>query len=168
MKHLLPIIAVILLCLSPGCKTTEKNYRTAYERAVAANDSDITPFDQTIYNRYRREARDVKTIADGDTVTTRIIRTAITPEGGGLSEWHKRYSVVVAEFKQRFNAISLRDRYVNAGYPRTFVVQNGEPYYYIIAGSSDNLHDMTVLADSIKIRPVIPLKSGFPYILQKP
>jgi len=168
-KHisLLPIVAGMLVCLAPACKTTEKNYRTAYERTIA-NDSDVTPFDQTIYNRFRREARDVKAIADGDTVDTRIIRTTVTPQGGGLAEWHKRYSVVVAEFKQRFNAVSLRDRYVDAGYLRTFIVQNGEPYYYILAGSSDNLHEMAILADSIKANPVIPLKTGFPYILQKP
>lgn len=166
---LIPLLLVaIIVGIATSCKTTEKNYRTAYERAVTARDSDVTPFEHTIYNRYRREARDVRVISDGDTVTTRIIRVAVTADGGGVREWLKKYSVVVAGFKQLFNAKSLRDRYAGAGYPRTFLVQNAEPYYYVIVGSSDNLGEMTALADSIRATPVIPLKNDFPFILQRP
>ncbi len=162
------IIVAGVLGAVTSCKPSEKNYRTAYERAVARDSDNVTPFDQTIYNRYRGQARDVDVVVNGDTVPTRVFRVTVTKDGGGIREWLKRYSVVVAEFKQLFNAQSLRGRYVDAGYARTFLVQNGEPYYYILAGSSDNLAEMVALADSIRRAPVIPLKAGFPYILQIP
>lgn len=151
-----------------SCRTNEKNYRQAYEKAVAKNDRGVTEFENTIYNRYRGRVTDVPVELDGKTVDTRMMRVKVTEDGGGINEWLKQYSVVVAEFKQRFNANSLRTRFVDAGYPRAFIVENAEPYYYVLAGSSSSLQDMVSLADSIKANSPLPLKEGFPYIMQIP
>ena len=151
-----------------GCKTSEENYRKAYERATAKNDRNVTEFENTIYNRYRGQVRDVAVDLDGRTVNTKVIRVKVTPDGGGIREWLKKYSVVVGEFKQLFNARSMQTRFVDAGYPRAFLVENGEPYYYIVIDSSNDLAAMEVLADSLRQSSPIPLKDDFPYILQTP
>lgn len=159
--------AVVTLLALAGCKTTEKNYRAAYEKAVANENRGVTDFDQTIYGRYRAQVRDTPMALGDSTVMTRTARVAVTQDGGGINEWLKRYSVVVGEFKQLFNARSLRGRYADAGFARCFLVQNAEPYYYIVVGSSDNLAEMVALRDSVAAHPVVPMKDGFPYILQK-
>lgn len=153
--------------LLTGCRTNENNYRKAYEKAVAENDRGVTEFENTIYNRYRAQTRDMTVEYDGKTFSTKYIRVKVTPDGGGINEWLRKYSVVVAEFKQLFNAKSMRNRYESAGYPRAFLVENAEPYYYVVVASSDNPAEMEALCDSIKAAPPVPLKDGFPYILQR-
>lgn len=164
--------AALLIFLSTiaavSCKTTEKNYREAYERATAKNDRNVTEFENTIYNRYRGQMKDVNANLDGENVPTKLLRVKVTNDGGGVKEWLKKYSVVAAEFKQRFNANSMRSRLVEAGFPRTFLVENGEPYYYIVVDSSDDLAKIKALADSLTVSSPLPLKECFPYILQMP
>lgn len=170
MKNALVLAGCMLLAgiALTGCKTSEENYRKAYERATAKNDRNVTEFENTIYNRYRGQVRDVAVDLDGRTVNTKVIRVKVTPDGGGIREWLKKYSVVVGEFKQLFNARSMQTRFVDAGYPRAFLVENGEPYYYIVIDSSNDLAAMEVLADSLRQSSPIPLKDDFPYILQTP
>lgn len=171
LKKYIPLLGLALCAVGlvlPSCKTNEKNYREAYERATAQNDRGVTDFENTIYNRYRSQTREDRVQLGDRTVDTKIIRVKVTEDGGGIPEWLHTYSVVVGEFKQRFNALSLCRRYTDAGYPRAFLVENAEPYYYIVVGSSDNLADMVALRDSIAATSPLPLKEGFPYILQRP
>lgn len=163
----LAVTTAMLLAVT-SCKTNENNYRKAYEKAVAENDRNVTDFENTIYNRYRGRVRDITVPLGDTTVNARVITVKVTPDGGGIAEWLKKYSVVVAEFKQRFNANSMRSRFLDAGYPRTFLVENAEPYYYVVAASSDNIADMVAVADSIAATSPVPLKEGFPYIMQVP
>lgn len=164
--HAAALMLVIASVVLSACKTNENNYRQAYERATAANDRNVTDFENTIYSKYRNQVNEVPVrLDDGSVVNAKNIRVVVTKEGGGLPEWLKKYSVVAAEFKQRFNANSFRKRFVEAGYPRAFLVENAEPYYYVIVGSSDNPQEMRNLADSLVISSPIPLKEGFPYLL---
>lgn len=166
----LTLVAISTVLLSGwliSCKTTEANYRAAYEKATADNDRGVTDFDNTIYSRIRNQMRDNRYTLDGRTVDTRIMRVKVTEGGGGIREWLGRYSVVVAEFKQLFNAKSMRQRLVDDGYPRTFIVENGEPYYYIVVNSSGDLLKMADVADSIRTHFPLPLKEGFPYLLEQ-
>lgn len=165
---------VIILALTgavatlTGCKPNEKNYREAYEKAIAKNDRNVTEFENTIYSRYRRQVT-MSTVQSGDSVVpTKVIPVRITPDGGGIREWLKKYSVVVGEFKQQFNANSMRKRFVDAGYARTFLVENGEPYYYVVVDSSNDIEPIVTITDSLKITSPVSLKDGFPYILEMP
>lgn len=168
MKHRLLLPLLIFLMALTGCKTTEKNYRAAYERTVNSdNEYNVTDFDKTIYGRHRNAVRDAKArTSDNRMVDTKVIVVAVTEGGGGIPEWLKRYSVCVGAFKQLFNAKSLQSRLADAGYPRTFIVHNAEPYYYILIDSSDNLDKMNELAEKYKANPALPLKEGMPFILQ--
>lgn len=159
------ITAVVMLT---GCKPNEKNYREAYEKAIAKNDRNVTEFENTIYNKFRRQVT-LSTVQTGDSlVTTKVIRVRVTADGGGIREWLKKYSVVVGEFKQQFNANSMRQRFVDAGYARTFLVENGEPYYYVVVDSSNDIEPIVSLCDSLSSKSPVALKEGFPYILETP
>ena len=167
-KTFLMLMALSFVVGLTGCKTTEKNYRQAYERAISDNDRDVTEFEHTIYNRHRARMKDIKVDVDSVTIDAKSIYVKVTPNGGGISEWLKKYSVVVAEFKQLFNAQSMRERFAGAGYPRTFIVENAEPYYYVVVDSSRDALKMSQLADSLRENSPLPLKPGFPYVLMAP
>ena len=52
----LPLSLMALAMMTVGCKTTESNYRQAYETAVAKN-RDSSGVDSTIYAKIRNSAR---------------------------------------------------------------------------------------------------------------
>ena len=162
------VLCIIVAATLAGCKTNEKNYREAYEKAVAKNDRNVTDFENTIYNRFRRQVTQSSVQTADSVVPTKVIRVRVTTDGGGIREWLRKYSVVVGEFKQQFNANSMRQRFVNAGYPRTFLVENGEPYYYVVVDSSNDIEPLVALADSIAVSSPVALNEGFPYILEIP
>ena len=83
LRHIFAVATSIFILtgLFAGCKPTEKNYREAYQKAVAENDRNVTDFENTIYNRYRAQTRDVVMKIGDDTVKTQLIRVKVTPEG---------------------------------------------------------------------------------------
>ena len=106
---------------------------------------------------------------NGDTATEHTIRVTVTKDGGGITENLKQFSVVVAGFKQLFNAQSLRNRLADGGYPTAFVVQTGEPYYYIVLSSHPNRAEaMDALSATRKADLPVPFKTGYPFILYCP
>ena len=152
-----------------ACKTTAANYRAAYEKALAGRDS-VPGYEATIYGKYRRQLRDRTLVCAGDTIDVKVQAVAVTdaPQGGSAADLRK-YSVVVGQFKQLFNARSLRDRLVEAGYARTFVVHTAEPYYFIVLDSYDSLPQARLALDSVVANaasmPVV-MKAPLPFILQ--
>lgn len=160
------IIAVILTALTfGGCKTTEKNYRQAYERAVNAADSTRLDFDQTIYGRYRRQMKARPMVVAGDTLDIRYQQIALTKECGGLRENIRAYNLVAGEFKQLFNARSMCERLRTMGYPGAFVVNTAEPYYFVITRGYDTLDQVRRAFHDLQDNPPFKLRQGLPFIL---
>lgn len=147
-----------------ACKTTEANYRAAYEKAVAAR-ADQDSIEATIYGKERlKQQQRVVSTPDGDVpVTAQLVR--VTDEGGGLPQNLKRFNVVVGQFKQLFNAKSLRERLVDAGYPSAFVVETGEPYYYIVLESFGDAAAAKRALDAFAKSAPIQMKAPCPFIL---
>lgn len=163
LKHL----AIILLAsvAFAACKTTEANYRAAYEKARAAAD-DSDDIESTIYGTQRRQmGHSAVATAKGDTVdvATHIVR--ITEGGGGMNENLHRYNVVVAQFKQKFNAVSYRNRLVDNGAPAAFVVETAEPYYYVVLSSFDTVDAAADALDKYSSHPIIAPKEPCPFVL---
>lgn len=163
------IIVITFLGVISSCKTTEENYRAAYEKAVAGRDS-LTAFENTIYGRQRRNAGSSLTMVGNDTVEIISNRVQVTEGGGGIRENLKPYNVVVGQFKQLMNAKSLRERLVDAGYPSTFVVQTAEPYYYIVLNSYLSRDDAVRACAELKGKKDFPiaLRDGLPIVLFTP
>lgn len=152
-----------------SCKTTEANYRAAYEKAVAGRDS-LTPLENTIYGRHRRNASASVAVLGNDTIEVLSTRVAVTDGGGGIRENLKPYSLVVGQFKQIVNAKSLRERLVDAGYPKTFVVNTAEPYYYIILDSFATREEALKACVSLRHDKSFPIamRDGLPLVLNVP
>ena len=160
-KCALALGAAGLMCLA-ACKPTEANYRAAYEKAVAGRSDEA---DSTIYTKIRREFVPGTLTYDGRTFPTGSQFVSATEGGGGVSESIKRYCVVAGQFKQIFNAKSMRERMTDNGYPGAFVVQTREPYYFVVAGSSHDIEPAVELFDLLQADTTLRLRDPAPFIL---
>lgn len=156
--------AAVVAVVAGSCKTSEANYRAAYDRAVAGRDS-TGGVESTVYGAQRTMSARMAIIG-GDSVEIRYQRLAVTEGGGAIRETLKPYNVVVGQFKQLFNARSMRERLVDSGYPSAFVAETSEPYYFVILSShADAASALKALRDIPAGFPV-RMKAPLPYILQ--
>lgn len=158
------ITAAAMLLLMGACRTTEANYRAAYEQAVAGKESH-DPLEGTIYEEIRNRATTHNYIVKGDTLSVKRERVKLSDVPTPAPQLQKAY-VVVAQFKQLFNARSLRDRLKAQGYPDATLLETAEPLYYIaIAGGNDLAQLQTTLNDYRERKP-LPVKAPYPLILE--
>lgn len=154
-------LALAALC---SCKTTEANYRAAYEKAMEAK-AEQDSLESTVYGNYRRQksTRTVVTPKGNVEVNTQLVR--VTEGGGGIAQNLQQYNVVIGQFKQLFNAKSLRERLVDMGYPSAFVVETAEPFYYIVLSSHADASDAQKALDAFAAKAPVPMKAPCPFIL---
>lgn len=158
-QHTITIAAAALAMLAAGCKTTEQNYRNAYQRAIEDKDG-ASPVDNTIYAAIRNEALPSAAItADGDTLRFKYERIRVTDGQGEPSQMHV-YNVVAGQFKQSFNARALAGRLRDMGYDGTFIAQTAEPLYYVIIHSTNDAASARKALDALRAntdyRPLDP------------
>lgn len=165
MKHLTLVLLLFgALLLPTACKTTEANYRAAYEKAVEAR-AERDSLENTIYGRERRmqQPRVVSTPSGDVQVRAQLVK--VTKDGGGIPQNLHRFNVVVGQFKQLFNAKSLRERLVDMGYSKAFVVETGEPYYFVVLTSYGDAADAQRSLEAFKNANLLPMKEPCPFIL---
>lgn len=153
----LPALALL------SCKTTEENYRAAYEKAIEAQ-NDSTSLESTIYGAQRRRVVEATVNTAEGSVEVRRARVRVTDGTGSPDDLHQ-YNVVVGQFKQVFNAKSLRQRLVDKGFDKTFVVETSEPYYYIVVGSFDSAAEAQDAMNEFKTKNVITMRDELPFVL---
>lgn len=161
MKRILIYTALASIALA-SCKTTEENYRAAYEQAVARRD-DNSGIDATVYDKIRREAVTSTRVVNGDTVALKreCVKLAEPIDGETLQQAY----LVVAQFKQLFNARSLRDRMKAAGYPDATLLVTREPLYYVaLAGGTTEA--MSAMCAGLADNDVIAVKPPYPLVLE--
>ena len=161
-KLIIPALAVA--AAFTGCRTTEANYRAAYEKTMQAR-AEQDSLESTVYGRERRnmQSRTIDTPSGPVQVVARLVR--VTDGGGGLPESLRRYNVVVGQFKQLFNAKSLRNRLADGGYPGAFVVETGEPYYYIVLASYSDAAEAQKEMERFAASGTLAMKEPCPFIL---
>ncbi len=165
MKYL--SIATALALIVPmlfSCKTTEENYREAYQKTIAARNEDAA-LDSTIYGVQRRQMQSATVTTPAGPVEVRRHVVRVTEGGGGIPEKLHQYNVVVGQFKQLFNAKSLRDRLADGHYPTAFVVETAEPYYYVVLQSFDDAAEASAALNEFKTKKVIAMREPCPFIL---
>lgn len=156
---LLPV--VFALTVLAGCKPTEANYKAAYLATKEKTDAD-SPVEATIYERIRKNVVNSELVDGTDTIPMMTIPVKCTP-GVSVPLDVKQYSVVVAQFKQIFNARSMAERLRTQGYEKATVVENGEPLYYVIASTFDTADSAAAgfrtltAAGNVKCRPPYPV-----------
>lgn len=163
--HITAILAAVLTVTAiSGCKTTEENYRKAYETARNANTEDL---DSTIYARIRQEAVPTAVMANGDTI--RMQTEFVTLFKDDRSPVTARpYGVVVNQFKQIFNAKALRNRLHTSGYSGAYIVHTREPLYYVVIADFDDVEQASAMMKRVAGNSELNIRSPFPWILKNP
>ena len=162
-KTILAFAAIAVIATS--CKTTEANYKAAYERAVERKNEGI---DSTVYDAIRREAKPSVIAIDGGVQLPLVTEhVSVTPDNGNTSITLKRYCIVVGKFKQIFNARSMRTRLASSGnYPDAFIVQTREPLYYVCTATCQTPQEAATALEKVKTDKSIVLRSPLPFILR--
>ena len=106
-----------------------------------------------------------ESIVGGDTVATRIQRVFITP-GDSVPNKLKTYNLIIGQFKQLFNANSMRQRLRDMGYTDAFVVQTAEPYYYVVAQDYDDQSQAAAALKRMRANPPFRLRDPLPFLLR--
>ena len=161
----LPLYAAVALCaaLLAGCRTTEANYRAAYEKAVAKQNEGLT--DEELQG-FEREKAVPMSVYKGDSIPLQA-RYARTVAEDKSTTAAPRYNIVVAEFAQQFNAKSAAARARAAGYTDARVLIDNTNRYYVSAAATASLDSAVVLLRGTEANPPLPLRTPFPYILEK-
>lgn len=162
MKIRLFIVSAIALVLFAACKTNEANYRAAYE---IAKQKSMDGVDAETYEKMQRESMPTKEVAGGDTLRMMRASVNVAKYEGNDDVLLKRYNVVVAQFKQIFNAKAMMGRLKNQGYD-AIVLQNPELLYYVVAGSLDNKGEAVELIKKLTNDESIVLREPYPCILE--
>lgn len=159
------LIGLSLVLLTTACKTTEANYKTAYEKAIASREDDER---EIIYGGASRKPDRRVIVERGDTAEIMIKPVTPVKADGTNTPQVKKIMLVAGEFKQLFNAQSMCKRLAENGYPDALVVQTAEPYYYIVADSFDSIAEAKNALGDIANNAPFPLKSPAPFLLRDP
>lgn len=143
MKHISYILATISLLVCTACHTTEANYKASYDKAVAKERERITP---EIYQRVIDEKRRSTHVVNGDSV--RLVPYHFNVVGKDTKSYP--YGVVVAEFKQIFNANSYCERLKSEAHLPSYVVMDTEKRYLVVA---QGFEDVGQAAEFVKVAP---------------
>lgn len=166
MKYLFAFIIVSIALVS--CKTTEANYRAAYDKAVAARSDDDSDA-ESFYGDASRQLEQRFMMAGNDTVPVSVkMVTPVAEDGKAAAQTSHRFMIVVGQFKQKFNALSLKKRVAAAGYPDAFVVQTSEPYFYVVARSCETITEAAAALKDVKEKAPVAMKAPVPFILRDP
>ncbi len=146
---------VAALC---SCHTTEKNYRESYEKTIELNRSGERGEE---YQNQLAERTHYNYVVDGDSIRMRNLYFNVTDDEPEVA---KTYGVVVAEFQQKFNALSCRDRLRNQERLPSYVVYSklkGEETYFVIAKGFDDIYEAATFAKNpekyMKMKVLVPM-----------
>lgn len=154
--------AIALVALSfVSCKTSEANYKAAYEQAVQAREQGDR---ETVYDHKRTpDATNAVEVAQGIELPQAAMRVKMIPVANEASA--DAYYLVVAGFKQQFNANSLATRLGQEGYA-TALLQTAEPYFYVSVQSAGDQAGLASALEEIRENTWMPFKNGYPFVLK--
>lgn len=158
------LLTVIALFGTTSCKTSEENYKKAYEAAVEKQNEGYTR--EEIASMAHEEAIP-KSVYKGDSIPIKGIFVN-TVKLDPPVEAAQRYNIVVASFKQKFNAMSVLDRLRQAGYAEPRLLVDKEQTFYVAAVSTPSLDEAVENLREIQKNPPLAFRPPCPYILRKP
>lgn len=127
-----------------GCKPTEKNYKSAYDAAVAKRQAENSDPDLNLpAGGYQKIGAPVIKEIGGKDYDYLFVRAKPLNEG---DEMHP-YNVAVSVYKMPTNCQSQVRDLRDAGYA-AFGVKTGDDRYYVIAGSYPTIEEAASAADA--------------------
>lgn len=165
MKKIFLFVAVVAAMALGACKTTEANYKAAYE-AAKIQQRQSADIDSTIYGKVRHQGTMMQLSVGQDTLPIRTEAIGYTDGGGASRETVRKYNIVVGQFKQVFNARQMRERLMAGGYPDAFIVHTREPLYYVVTQTVDTPEEALAAYDKVKTDKNIVLRDPLPFVLR--
>ena len=104
MKKTFLLLAIATLSLT-ACKTTEANYRAAYEMALQKDKEGI---DEETYALIKQEEAPQEIGSEGDKLRVITQSVVVTKNAGNDDASIRRYNVAIGSFRQVFNAKAMR------------------------------------------------------------
>lgn len=166
MKKILLIISVIVVVFAiTSCKTTEENYRSAYE---LAKEKKTETGDSLITSQLRSSTLPKPMAFGSDTLPVRTIYVSSYNDSQGQVPKGvlKKYLIVVGQFKQIFNAGSMATRLSSNGYNGAFVVFDRQKEYYVVAAAVDDSAEAAQLINRVKGDKNVVVRTPYPYVLR--
>jgi len=163
LRIILPAVSALLLL--SGCKTTEANYKAAYETA-AAHQRERTGNVDTPELIQRGALAPTLTTIDGVTLplATAWITSVKEKDVAPYSSVRK-YNVAVARFRQIFNARQMLTRLKAGGYPGALVIKTADAYF--VATETTSKADSAYIGlEKVKSDSALSLRTPFPFILR--
>ncbi len=161
MKKIFFAIAALGL-LAAGCRTTEKNYREAYEKALEKRDEGLTAEERLALERERATP---KSVYRGDSIPLKAMWVNTVAETSASAA--KEYNVVTGSFRQQFNATSAMKRLREGSYPGAFLLIDAEKNFIVAARTTESLDSAVAALDTLREKSPIPLRAPYPFILRK-
>ena len=134
--------ALFMVFAMTSCKSSESQYKKAWEKAQAAQSNNEAVAQQTVTTPTQQNtAVQVTPVTTTPATTQDYSNVSVRTEdvtlvnGNGL----RAYSVVVGSFKLQSNAQSEQSKYAKKGYAAQIVsaVVNGETWYRVVASTHD-------------------------------
>ncbi|MBP5688407.1 MAG: hypothetical protein J6X22_07185 [Muribaculaceae bacterium] len=135
------LLLVALAAALWSCHTNEKNYRESYDKTIELNRTGERG-EQYQLDLARRTKNNY--VVDGDSIRLLHLNFNVTDDKADIA---KKYGVVVAEFQQKFNAISCRDRLREQEKLPAYVVYVAQnKTYCVIAKGFDDISEAATFA----------------------
>ncbi len=162
-RHFTYFILLLAMGLSmTSCHSNEANYKAAYDKAMEKRRNGAS---EEEWKLIQAEQMKPTMVVNGDSVRVLTMMANVTDDSVSVAH---RYGVVVAQFKQKFNAITMRDRLrKEEGFPSYVLFGGTDSKYYVIVKSFDEL-DVAVaflrnIDHSVKMKVLEPQ----PWIMER-
>lgn len=164
MKHLtLHLVAAAMIITITSCHSNEMNYKAAYDKAMEKYRDGVGTDE---YERILAEKTRPNYVVNGDSIKLETMRVNVTDDSATVM---KNYSVIVAQFKQKFNAITLRDRlHKEEGFPSYVLFGGPEKKYYVAVKGFEELDVAAAFVKTIDKSVKIKILEPRAWILERP
>lgn len=145
-----------------SCHSNEKNYKAAYDKAMEKYRDGVGVEE---YERILAEKQRATTVVNGDSVRLVTMHVNVTEDSASIA---KRYNVIVAQFKQKFNAITMRDRLRSEeGFPSYVLYGGTDSKYFVVVKAFDELDVAVAFLKSSDKSIKMKILEPKPWILER-
>lgn len=162
---MLPLAAITSAFILCACKTTEANYKAAYETTVAHQREKAAGDHEgmTVAGAPNPAATQ---IGNGITVPMTTAWIGYSKEEGVADrDTVQKYNIVVARFRQIFNARQMQARLRQSGYPEALILRTTDAYFVATATTAQPDSAAKDL-DRVAADSTLRLRPPYPFVLR--
>ena len=161
MKFIKFISVVFIFLMVVSCRTTEENYRGAYELAKQSDEQQDSLTANLIANEQAPKIVNV----GNETMKLRKEYVSLVVDEGATKDMMRQYNVVVGRFRQIFNARSMASRMLSLGY-NAYILVDRTPAYFVAVSSADSIEEVLQMYKSVESDTRVVYKAPFPWVLE--